>query len=128
MLIQLGSDLGEFRVFRTKPFQEDITSFLSEIPFVLDDRISLIRNNDMLIVFHFDSGIRIEATIYGLPVSPYVNFRAYVPQSYAGLAKGFFGNFDGSKTIDLFTRSGVPVNTTNSRTIYNDMLSCKQYN
>lgn len=128
VFIQIGESAG-FRVFQTAPSSSirEITSSLSTLPFILDDRICLFRRDNILTLFHFDSGVRVEVTVIDIGGGDnyFMNFGVFIPASYMHLTKGFLGNFDGNKNVELFTRSGMPVNIADSADILNNMQSCK---
>ena len=124
-MIQLGES-GGFRVFQTKPTQSEITNTLSGVPRVIDDRISLTRRGNELIVCHYDSGVRVTGRVFPLPLMEYfMDFRVYVPHSYMKQSRALLGNFDGNRNVEFFTRSGTQIINHGNPNLYNNLLSCK---
>ncbi len=124
-MTQLGES-GGFRVFQTKPIQSEITNTLSGVPHVIDDRISLTRAGNELILCHYDSGVRVSGLVHPLgSLEYYIDFRVHVPYSYKNQSGALLGNFDGNTNVELFTRSGTKITNLESMNLYRNMLSCK---
>ena len=56
-----------------------------------------------LLVSYFESGIALTVTMYG----SYLNFRAFVPDTYKDRTQGFLGNLDGNPNNEFHTRENT---------------------
>ena len=96
-----------FRVFKTKPGPPtEITSELQngQPKFYLAEEAMLLRKHNELTASFFKSGIVLIINLYPSADEYYMNFRIQVPRTFANKVRGFLGNLDGSRNIDLYRR------------------------
>ena len=122
---QLGTP--NFKVYQTVPTysQHEITTELvNGVPRYDEQTKSvLIRNGNKLTAAFYESGIVLDATVYG----PSISWTIRVPRTFEGRTEGLLGIFDGNPNNDFIRRDGVQLpGSTSQRDLYNHyVVSCK---